>query len=532
MRFLDGPGLRSVLSFSTVSGARVALSLAMVLPLVACGEATNDGGDDSAGPGPIGTSSASYEVTGPCAIRATDEKELVPLTKAEFVDQLAELAVDWMPTFHDTLLSVNDEGILRAFFEVILGAYEPRCRSELNYNVLNPDDSLIDPTHQQDSRADIIEFFNNAVEVSNGEVLRLSFHECESCTEPVGEAPSFWNIRKTKAGALLIEVELKEGTPWTKKVTIRPNEIALQAELDAASAWLSRSHESARNGSTTYPTLTGSLTAGLRRDDTGHMHGYFGLTGFSMVSKAGTPDEALITSHDDCVGFEVNLGPSTEGSSFSAELGDIYMAVPGSTFCPSETSCGPKERTGPFEGQLGGVSIDVVQPPATSGDVFSLNVTATEEATLGVAGDVYARGGLGDQGKGGASLASVKEMADGFLVTFSPALDIGAALTISAFSEEMRMNLPDWLSDEIFDLSFGGDPLPSVLIPFREACPEGSSTQVERREFQVMSGQLQIEVGGGTLNASPGQCIGTSLSDPSTFDQTSDFWDVGFVCSE
>jgi hypothetical protein len=497
-----------------------------------CGEATDDAGDGSDGTGPVGTSSTSYEVTGPCAIRATDEKELVPLTKAEFVELVADYAVDWLAPVHDALLEVNDEGVFRAFFEVILGAYNPSCRSETNYNVLNPDDSLLDPARREQSRSDLKEFLNSAVEVSSGEVLRLSFHECESCSEPVGESPSFWNIRKTQAGALLVEIELTEGAAWTKKVTIKPNEVAFQAELQPASDWAARSNESARNGTTTYPNLSGTLTAGLRRDDTGHMHGYYGVSGFSLVNHGVTTEEVLAISHNDCVGFEVNLGPSSEGSSWNAEVGDIDITMPGSSFCPQETSCGAKERTGPFEAQLGGLSLDLVQPPSSSSDVFTLHAATQNESTFSVAGDTYARGGLGDQGKGGQSLASVKETAEGFLVTFSPALDMGGALMISAFSEEMKMKLPDWLSDEIFDLSFGGDPLPSVLVPFREACPEGMYTEVPRRKFQVVSGELELEVGGGTLKASPGQCIGTSLEDPATFDQTSDFWDVGFVCSE
>lgn len=226
------------------------------------------------------------------------------------------------------------------------------------------------------------------------------------------------------------------------------------------------------------------------------------------------------------------MGPKQEGARFEAEFGDLTVVVPGSTQCPGEMSCGPKERTGPFEYQLAGLSADLVQPPSESPEAFTLDVKTTGESTGSVAGDVFERGGLGKGGKGGSTLASVTESTEGFLVTFSPALDMGGALAISSFSEEMRLTLPDWLSDEIFDVTFGGDPVPSVLVPHRELCQAGMITSVPRREMEIMNGQLNISAGERQLSASAGQCFGRSLSDPEMFERTSDFWDIGFVCSE
>lgn len=80
--------------------------------------------------------------------------------------------------------------------------------------------------------------------------------------------------------------------------------------------------------------------------------------------------------------------------------------------------------------------------------------------------------------------------------------------------------------------TFGGDPVPSVLVPLRELCRAGEFTSVERRELEILSGQLQISADDRQLTASAGQCFGQSLSDPDTFAQTSDFWDSGFACSE
>jgi hypothetical protein len=509
--------------------ACAAALLAASSVLWGCGQGAPGGGDPSPG-----QSGVAYSVTGPCAVSGTEQRDFVPLTKAEFVELLATYTVDWFAPLHSAMASVKDEQILRAFFEVIWGVYDKNCRSTADYNILRPSDSLLDPAEQEEARREMIDFVNNAVEVTSGDVLRLSFHQCEACTEPVGETPSFWNVRRTQDGTLLVEVELTEGTAWTKKVTIRPNEVTLQVELEPGSDWLGRVGDKQRSGVTTYPELSGTLTLGVGRDELGHTRALYSVSNFGVVSKPGAPDEVRLSSRSGCVGVEALLGPSDEASTLQADLGNFDLKMPrkGVQICGDGATCEPIAVEGTAETSLAAVSLDLVQPPSTSPEVFSLNASTDRESTLTIDGDLIARGGLGKSGQGGQSLASVRETSEGFLVTFSPALDLGAALTISSLSEALRMDLPTWLSDEVFDLSFGGDPVPSVLVPFREACPEGQSTSVSRREAQVMSGELDIAVGGGSLHASPNQCFGWSLEDSATFDQVSDFWDVGFACTE
>jgi len=123
---------------------------------------------------------------------------------------------------------------------------------------------------------------------------------------------------------------------------------------------------------------------------------------------------------------------------------------------------------------------------------------------------------------------------EGYLVTFEPALDLGGALAISEFSDQFRLELPSWLSDEVFDLSFGGAPVPSVRVPRRERCPTDGSIYEgpARREVRIVEGGGQMVVGGGrVLEASAGQCVGRSLADPGTFTRVSDFWEAGFSCA-
>lgn len=493
---------------------------------------TGCGNVETSDPGPTGSSEHSYRVSGLCDVAEIAETEFVPLTKSELVTLLSDQLVSWMTPLHAGLLELNDAGILRAWVEVVSGVVVESCRQEQNYDILPPNEALIDPVQQANVRSDFAEFLSNAVEISSGEVLRLSFHECASCSEPVGRAPTYWTVRRTKSGTLLIEVELEEGRPWTKKVTISPNELTLQAELEPLTDWAATASEAAREGRTDYTRSKGTLTAGMRRDEQGRLSGSLGVRGFRLAAHEGEPNQTALSSASDCIGFEAKMAPKTEGSKLDADFGDLSLVVPGSSHCPNETSCGPKERTGPFEYELAGLSANFVQPSSTSAELFTLDVETRGESTGSVAGDVFGRGGLGKGGKGGSSLASVTESTEGYLITFSPALDMGGALAISSFSEEMRLTLPDWLSDEVFDLTFGGDPVPSILVPYRELCPEGAFTSVPRREVEIMNGQLQIVAGDRVLSASAGQCFGESLADPETFEHTSDFWDIGFTCSE
>ena len=106
-------------------------------------------------------------------------------------------------------------------------------------------------------------------------------------------------------------------------------------------------------------------------------------------------------------------------------------------------------------------------------------------------------------------------------------------MTIATFSDEMRLTLPDWLADEIFELSFGGDPVGSIRIPARQLCPEGvyNEPEVARRKVRVESGGGTLAVAEGrVLEATEGQCITKNLADPATFTHISDFWEAGVSC--
>lgn len=469
-----------------------------------------------------------------CAVPTMQSGTFVDLDLPTFVAKLADYSVGWMTPLHEALLELDEGRVMPAMFEMVAATYDKRCRQDDSWELLPPDDELVNPQNQADVRQEITDFFADAVVVESGALLRIEFHQCTSCGEPVGAQPSYIEAQMTSDGFLLISVELTSGSKWTETVIVTPDVVAVRAPLAPVATWGDTASADLRSGEVVLPDVEGTATAIIRKTPTGHMTGSFGVSGLRVVTDPGTADEARYQASSDCIGLQIALGPRSEGSLVATHLGIMDADLPGSAHCPAETSCGEKERTGRFAYHLGDVSALLTQPPEASGQDVSLQLATGERSRAAVAGDEFASGALGADADGGHVATTVLGQEQSFLVTFEPALDIGAAMTISAFSDEMRLDLPTWLNDEIFDLTFGGDPVGSIVVPMRELCPEGvyPPPEVTRREVRVDTGGGVMSVAEGrVLEASAGQCMGESLADPSTFDHISDFWEAGFACS-
>lgn len=483
---------------------------------------------------PTSVTSLSDSAADWCAVPTVTTNSFVDLDRDTFVNRLADYSVSWMTPLHEVLLEIDEGKVMPAMFEMVAATFDKTCRYDDTWEFIPPEDELIDAQNQADVRQSIVDFFADAVVVEAGSTLRLAFHECTSCGEPLGAAPSYIDAQLTSDGVLLISVELTEGADWTETVIVTPDVVAVRAPLGPLATWGDTASADLRSGDLVLPDVEGTATAIVRKTQAGVITGSVGLSGLRVVTEAGTPDEARFQTSTDCVGFQVALGPRSGGSAVAARLGVVDADWAGSLHCPSESSCGEKERTGRFGYHLGDVSAILAQPPEASGQDVSLALGTGERSTASVAGDEFASGGLGADGDGGAVTTSVSSDDQSFVVTFEPALDMAGAMTISAFSDEMRLDLPSWLSDEIFDLTFGGDPVGSIRVPKRELCPEDvfPEPEVARREVRVETGGGAMSVGGGrVLEATAGQCIGQSLADPSTFTRISDFWEAGFTCS-
>jgi hypothetical protein len=100
-----------------------------------------------------------------------------------------------------------------------------------------------------------------------------------------------------------------------------------------------------------------------------------------------------------------------------------------------------------------------------------------------------------------------KKTADGTLVTFDPVLDIKLALMLNKLSESLRVDMPDWLSNEIFDVMLGGAAKPSVLVPGATCDVSGQSTS--KSQLKVVTGNLSLSSSSlsSPVNVAAGMCL-------------------------
>jgi hypothetical protein len=185
--------------------------------------------------------------------------------------------------------------------------------------------------------------------------------------------------------------------------------------------------------------------------------------------------------------WQVTLDANTNTLGYSVNLGAVDVKVAGAAVCNDK--CGSKERTGTFAGYLGGATGAVtVSKGATE---LAFTDLGLGNATTYVALDGDRLGTLDVNPNNGRKFSmSFKKTAEGTLVTFEPALDIKLALMLNKLSESLRVDMPDWLSDQIFDVMLGGAAKPQVLVPAPTCDAYGSLTT--KSQLEVVSGDLTL----------------------------------------
>jgi hypothetical protein len=216
----------------------------------------------------------------------------------------------------------------------------------------------------------------------------------------------------------------------------------------------------------------------------------------------GKPVSVTVWPSDPTWQLTINSNTNTLG--YSVNLGAVDVKVAGAAVC--DDSCGGKERSGTFSGYLGGATGAV----AVSKGATELNFTGLGlgNSTSYVALNGDRLGTLDVNPNNGRTFSmSFKKTADGTLVTFEPALDIKLALMLNKLSESLRVDMPDWLSDQIFDVMLGGAAKPQVLVPAATCDAYGNSTT--KSQLKVVSGDLTLTATSPStrVDVSAGMCL-------------------------
>jgi len=480
-----------------------------------------------------------------CVPPAFDPVGFSGLDQATLAEVFADYVTGWMTPLHESLLGLNEVDIWDSVFEMTFASYQTECDYNADADLESlppPEGELIDPAEQVKVRDDVRQAILDAELISEGEVVRLVLKQCEDCAEGLASHPLFLNARMTTDGVLVVEIELGEGQPWVRTLYVTPDAAVVQAPLGQATTWLadvvvatpsvSDGEEIVSVEEDIVPSAEGTLTAVIRKDNMGGISTTMGISNLSFETRPGQPDSVSGQARDDCVGFHSAISGGTSEAQWAWELGDFEFTVPGVINCDAP-ECGEAERQQDWVYSLGGISATAWQPSPSEPENLRLDVVAQRASRARVGPNEFARGGIGKLGQGGHLGLSVDKTPAGYWVTFEPALNLGGAMTITAFSEQMRMNLPAWLQDEIFDVTLGGDPRAQVFVPARAPCaeePDADPVPPLRRNVEVVSGELRLTRSSGDVVAAAGGCVGKTLTAEEGLALTSDWVEIGYTC--
>jgi hypothetical protein len=184
---------------------------------------------------------------------------------------------------------------------------------------------------------------------------------------------------------------------------------------------------------------------------------------------------------------QVTINSATNTLGYSTNLGAVDVQVAGAAVCDDQ--CGAKEQTGTFSAHLGGFAGDFAVSKGATELTFSRLGLGNDTSHVDLNNDPL--GTLDVNPNNGRTFSvNFKKTAEGTLVTFDPALDIKLALMLNKLSDSLRVDMPAWLSDEIFDVMLGAAPKPSVLVPAATCDAVGNATS--KSQLKVVTGNLSL----------------------------------------
>lgn len=485
--------------------------------------------------GSLDATSAAEQSGDFCALPNFSPSGFIELQQTQFANLIADYAVGWMNPMQSAMLGLDEVGLFKAFFESASAAVSTDCNENTDSDLegIPPDDALSDPDIQQESHDEIVGFLEEAELLSSGETLRLSFHDCEACDEPLGQSPFIVEAQLTDDGVLSMSIELVQGNAWTETLYLTPDALVFRGPLGGASDWLRNLNEDTRSGDTIVPNARGTVTAVAVKDESEGISARLGISGLTFDLQPGSSDTFFVENSSECFGAHIATSFADGRSRAAADLGNLTTTIPGSVHCgdPDYTDCDANELASNWIYSLGDATMVAEQPPREQAHELEFELSTGSASTAKVGESTFATIETGGGSRGGIA-AHVDVRPDGYEVRFAPRLTLSAALTISTFSEKLRFALPEWLQDEIFDVSLGGDARSSIFVPLREMCPDdGSSWEApERREVKVTEGSIVLASNDGTQVAEAGTCLGASLVGEEDPEQTSSWVELGFAC--
>ncbi len=186
---------------------------------------------------------------------------------------------------------------------------------------------------------------------------------------------------------------------------------------------------------------------------------------------------------------QISINSNTNSVGFKENIGTVDVAVAGAAVC-GNMDCGAKEQSGTFGLHLGGLTGEFATVANATELTFAGLGLGADSSYLAVNGQHLTSVDV-NPNSGRKFSMNFKKTAEGTLVTFEPELDLSIAMAMTNLSESMRLDMPEWLFDEVFDVTLGGAPKPAILIPAATCDANGNSSV--KSQLKVVTGNLALD---------------------------------------
>jgi hypothetical protein len=352
---------------------------------------------------------------------------------------------------------------------------------------------LRDFLHQVAKEARAHVFREEFVEVDDGNKVVYKINPASacgtdtSCIEKLTQNPVRFAVTANTDDELDVSLIVGEARHTPGTAVLGPKKLSVRVDLAEAMATV-RLFTSAADQQSFPERLDGVLEGSIDK----RAEGDFAISGsvlekFDLVVGQAKGKRVAVTVLPSSPTSQITINAVTNTLGYATNLGAVDVQVAGAAVCDDQ--CGTKERTGTFSAHLGGFTGTFAVTNATTDLTFSGVGLGNDTSHVDLNNDRL--GTLDVNAKNGRTFTvSFKKTAEGTLVTFEPALDIKLGLMLNKLSESLRVDMPTWLSDEIFEVLLGAAAKPSVLIPAPTCDALGRATS--KSELKVVTGNLSL----------------------------------------
>jgi len=336
----------------------------------------------------------------------------------------------------------------------------------------------------------------------------------EECATFLQDYPVRLHTTSPSEGDLDVVVEVGDPPRQLAKLRLYDNEFAASIDLDQ----LKRTLEAITAHEQDPPTLPQTMQGVVELALTVYGEADVGLA----ISLLEPVRLVLLNGQDDPVELNIarsisalsgRLSAATETASWGSAWQAVDATLPGSTFCDanpsstdsSEPTCGDKERDGTFTGHLAGLSSEWTLDGIHDQLSFSNVGLGNESSVVKLGQDTLAKVDL-NPNNDRRFAGSLERTDNGIVATVEPAIDLAVAMKLTHLSDSMKVDLPSWLADELFDVMIGGPPRAKILIPVEDPCATAGE---ESGPPKVMEGTVTLSASSLSEDTviQAGQCI-------------------------